>query len=227
MLIGALNRFSLVDYPNKTCAIIFTIGCSFRCPYCHNRELVLENEFPKPVSFEEIEEFLKKRVGLLDAVEFTGGEPLLHKDLVSYIKKIKDMGFLVKVDTNGSMPERLKEIIPYTDYIAMDIKAPLETYTEATQVGVDINKIKESINLIMNEAYDYEFRTTIFKNFFKTVESFISVGNLIRGAKAYYLQKPHFDKVLDPNYNFETFKEEEISAIVKLLKEFVKIVEVR
>ncbi len=227
MLIGALNRFSLVDYPNKTCAIIFTIGCNFRCPYCHNRELVLENEFPKPIIFDEIEEFLRKRVGLLDAVEFTGGEPLLHKDIVYYIKKIKDTGFLVKVDTNGSMPERLKEIIPYTDYIAMDIKAPLETYSEATQVDVDINKIKESINLIMNEAHDYEFRTTLFKNFFKTVESFISVGNLIRGAKAYYLQKPHFDKVLDPNYNFETFKEEEINDIVKILKEFVKIVEVR
>lgn len=129
MKIGAFQKFSLIDYPGKTCAIIFTIGCNFRCPFCHNRELVIQEEFPVEISFDTIENFLKNRIGLIDAVEFTGGEPLIYKDIIEFVKRIKDMGFLVKLDTNGSIPSRLTVILPFVDYIAMDIKAPFERYT--------------------------------------------------------------------------------------------------
>ena len=166
MKIGAFQKFSLIDYPGKVCAIIFTMGCNFRCPFCHNRELVLVDEFPESISFNEIQNFLKTRIGLIDAVEFTGGEPLLHKGIVEVASIIKDMGFLVKVDTNGSFPDRLKEILSYVDYIAMDIKAPLERYEEAIGVKIDTTLIRESIQIIKNSNKDYEFRTTVFKNYF-------------------------------------------------------------
>jgi len=227
MLIGGFQKFSLIDYPNKTCAIIFTIGCNFRCPFCHNKELVLESEFPEPIDFEEIKNFLKTRVGLLDAVEFTGGEPLINRDILTYIKEIKSMGFLVKVDTNGSKPTVLKEILPYVDYVAMDIKAPLSRYSEAVGVSVNTSDIKESVSIIMNDASDYEFRTTVFKNFIKDSLDIIEIGKLIKGAKRYFLQKPHFDKVLDPNFEFETYTQAELQNFANILKEFVKIVEIR
>ncbi|BAL81698.1 anaerobic ribonucleoside-triphosphate reductase activating protein [Caldisericum exile] len=225
--IGAFQKFSLVDYPNKTCAIIFTLGCNFRCPFCHNRELVLPTLFPEEILFESIEDFLKSRVGLLDAVEFTGGEPLIYKDLVKIVKRIKDMGFLVKLDTNGSFPDRLKEILPFVDYIAMDIKAPLERYSEAIGVNVLGNIIRESVQIIKNSGKDYEFRTTVFKNYFKTLDDFVKIGEIINRAKAYYIQQPHFDKVLDPTYPFETFTNAELNEIKKLMQNFAEKVEVR
>ncbi|MGC8691234.1 MAG: anaerobic ribonucleoside-triphosphate reductase activating protein [Caldisericum sp.] len=225
--IGAMQKFSLVDYPDKTCAIIFTIGCNFRCPFCHNRELVLEKEFPNEIPFEDIIDFLETRKGLLDAVEFTGGEPLIHKGLIDTIKRIKDMGFLVKLDTNGSFPKRLIDLLPFVDYIAMDIKAPLEKYSEATGVKIESDTIKESIQIIKASEKDYEFRTTVFKNYFKTIDDFVSVGNLINRAKAYYIQRPHFDKVLNPNYPFETFTDKELQDIQALMKQFADTVEIR
>jgi len=227
MKIGAFQKFSLIDYPGKVCAIIFTMGCNFRCPFCHNRELVLPDEFPKSIPFEEIENALKSRIGLIDAVEFTGGEPLLHRDIGIFIKRIKDMGFLVKVDTNGSFPDRLKEILPYIDYIAMDIKAPFERYSDAVGINIDSTSIKESIEIIKNSNKDYEFRTTVFKNYFKTLDAFLEIGNLINRAKAYYIQRPHFDKVLDPTYPFETFKDSELQKIKELMENFADRVEIR
>jgi pyruvate formate lyase activating enzyme len=225
--IGAFQKFSLIDYPEKTCSIIFTIECNFRCPFCHNRELVLFDEFPESIPFEEIENFLKTRIGLIDAVEFTGGEPLLHKGIVEVASIIKNMGFLVKVDTNGSFPDRLKEILPYVDYIAMDIKAPFERYEEAVGVKIDTTLIRESIQIIKNSNKDYEFRTTVFKNFFKTLDDFLKVGQEINRARAYYIQRPHFDKVLDPTYPFGTFNDSELKKIKELMENFADRVEIR
>ena len=227
MKIGAFQKFSLIDYPGKVCAIIFTMGCNFRCPFCHNRELVLPDEFLEDIPFEEIENALKNRIGLIDAVEFTGGEPLLHRDIGAFIKRVKDMGFLVKVDTNGSFPDRLKEILPYIDYIAMDIKAPLERYSDAVGVNIDSTSIKESIEIIKNSNKDYEFRTTVFKNYFKTLDDFLKIGQEINRAKAYYIQRPHFDKVLDPTYPFETFNDSELKKIKELMQNFADTVEIR
>jgi len=156
MLIGGFQKFSLIDYPNKTCAIIFTIGCNLRCPFCYNRTLVVEKDYPKVIPFGEVKSFLENRVGLLDAVEFTGGEPLVQNDLLSCIKEIKSMGYSVKLDTNGTMPDKLLEIIPFVDYIAMDIKAPLSKYPISTNTIIDTARIKESIKMIKQYAKDYE-----------------------------------------------------------------------
>ena len=163
MEIGGFQKFSVLDYPEKTCAIIFTQGCNFNCPYCHNQALI-------PVKKGEIKEkdifaFLKKRKGRLDGVVITGGEPTIQKDLIPFITKIKKEGFLVKLDTNGSNPNVVKEIIDkqLVDFIAMDIKSPYERYNEMTQTKVDIEKIKKSITLIENSKIDFLFRTTLYK----------------------------------------------------------------
>jgi len=227
MLIGGFQKFSLIDYPNKTCAIIFTVGCNFNCPYCYNKKLVLENEFPKLIPFDEIKAFLQKRVGLLDAVEFTGGEPLLHKDIPFYIKEIKEMGFLVKLDTNGTIPYKLSEIISFVDYIAMDIKAPLSKYTLATGVDIDTNKIKDSIQLIRKYAKDYEFRTTFIKNFINTESDLYEIGELIKGSPRYFIQRPLLSSVLNPKFPFQIHSDEELKYYKQLMEKFVKKVEIR
>ena len=223
MKIGGFDKFSLIDYPNKVCAIIFTQGCNFRCPFCHNPELVLPEQFVEPIPFSEIENFLKKRKGLLDAVEITGGEPTVQKDLLDIIKQIKDLGYLVKLDTNGSHPEVIKKAINenLVDYFAMDIKAPLEDYYLVAGVKVDTEKIKESIKFIMT-AKDYEFRTTAIRRF-HTKESFEKIAMLIRGAKRYYIQNAHYDKTVSKEFQKEkVFLKEEIRGFCEEVKPFVE-----
>jgi len=223
MRIGGFNKFSLIDYPNKTCAIIFTQGCNFRCPFCHNPELVLPEQFTETIQIDWIIHFLKKRKGLLDAVEFTGGEPTVQKDLLDVIKKIKDLGYLIKLDTNGSHPEVIKKAIQenLVDYFAMDIKAPLEDYSLVAGVNVDIDKIRKSIKLIIMKAKDYEFRTTAIRRF-HTKESFRKIGILIKGAKRYYIQNAHYDKTVSKEFMKEKiFYKEEIRDFCKEVKPYV------
>ncbi len=223
MKIGGFDKFSLIDYPNKVCAIIFTQGCNFRCPFCHNPELVLPEQFVEPIPFSEIENFLKKRKGLLDAVEITGGEPTVQKDLLDVIKKIKDLGYLIKLDTNGSHPEIIEKAIQenLVDYFAMDIKAPLEDYSLVAGVKVDTEKIKESIKLIMT-AKDYEFRTTAIRRF-HTKKSFKKMAMLIKGAKRYYIQNAHYDKTVSKEFqNEKVFFKEEIQDFCEEVKPYVE-----
>jgi len=165
MKIGGFQRFSLIDYPAKISAIIFTQGCNFRCPYCHNPELVDPKLFTSAIDEDLILSFLRKRVGKLDGVVITGGEPLLQHDLIEFIKKVKEMGYLIKLDTNGSYPEKLERLLDLIDYIAMDIKAPLEKYHDVVRTDVCTEKIMESITIILNGDIDYEFRTTVVKAF--------------------------------------------------------------
>lgn len=141
---------------------------------------------------------MNSRKGKLDGVVITGGEPCLQKGLIDFIKQIKDMGFLVKLDTNGTFPSVLKDVLPLVDYIAMDIKAPLYKYRDITQVNIDTEKIKESINIIMNSGIDYEFRTTVVKSQLN-IKDFAAIGELIKGAEKYYLQKFVPSKTLDTN----------------------------
>jgi pyruvate formate lyase activating enzyme len=152
MIIGGLQKFSLIDYPHKISAIIFTIGCNFRCPFCHNPELVNPKLYPEKIPEKDVFEFLKNRIEKLDAVVITGGEPSLHKDLYQFISKIKSMGFLVKLDTNGTNPHILKRLINdnLLDYIAMDVKSSFDRYDEVVGTKVDLEKIKESIEIILN-----------------------------------------------------------------------------
>ena len=142
MLIGGFQKFSFIDYPGKVCAIVFTCGCNFRCSYCHNPELVMPELFKEPIPEGEILSFLENRKGKLDAVTITGGEPTMQRDLLEFVLSVKKLGFLIKLDTNGSDPDVLREAMKEVDYVAMDVKAPLEKYRETTNSGVDTNRIK-------------------------------------------------------------------------------------
>ena len=184
MRIGGLQKFSFIDYPNKTAAIIFTQGCNFRCEYCHNPELVYPSMYQVPMQEEQVFAFLESRRNQLDAVVITGGEPTLQSDLIDFIKKVKAMGFLVKLDTNGSNPQVLEEIInqKLVDFIAMDIKATFDKYNLVCCVPVDIDNIKKSIDLIKKSGIDFLFRTTydkskLFDKDIQTVTDFLKVDN--------------------------------------------------
>ncbi len=162
-----IEKLSLVDFDHHMSAVLFSPGCNFACPFCHNSALVIAPEFNHPIAFSEILAFLKKRVGLLDAVVVTGGEPTLMPDLKSKIAQIKELGFKVKLDSNGSHPEKIKELVEegLIDYIAMDVKSSFETYPKITNSKVNIDKIKESIEYIKSCGIDYEFRTTLVAEF--------------------------------------------------------------
>ena len=225
MIIGGFQKFSLIDYPGKICAIIFTQGCNFRCPYCHNPELVNPKLFQEPIDADDIFRFLEKRKGKLDAVEITGGEPTLQPDLIEFMRKIKAMGFLIKLDTNGTNPEVVEKIIKnkLVDYIAMDVKAPLEKYEKVVRAKVDKQKIKEAISLIMNSHIDYEFRTTVTKSIL-TKEDIIDIAKTIKGSKLYVLQKFIHSKILDPSLakRAKTFSDAELEAIRSEAEKYVK-----
>ena len=173
-IIGGIQKTTLVDFPGKVAAIVFTQGCNFRCGYCHNPEL-LEHSKNSDFNKNDFLDFLKTRIGKLDGVVITGGEPTLQKGLYDFIKEIKSLGFAVKLDTNGTNPIIVEKLINdnLLDYIAMDIKAPFDKYTKITGVGVDIENIKRSIELIKNSSVDYEFRTTVLKSQLSLMDLFL------------------------------------------------------
>ncbi len=188
-LIG-LQKMTVLDFPGRVACIVFTFGCNFRCPFCHNASLVTGNG-DGDITEDEFFAFLKKRQGILDGVCVTGGEPLLQNDIEDFLKKIKALGYEIKLDTNGMFPEKLKKIVNagLVDYVAMDIKNSPEHY--ALTVGkeeIDFEKIKESVDFLINEAdVEYEFRTTVVAEF-HSESVFDGIGELIKGAKNYYLQ---------------------------------------
>lgn len=222
MIIGGLQKTSLLDFPEKISAIIFTAGCNFRCGYCHNPELI--NNIAPVV---DVFEFLKTRTGKLDGVVITGGEPCLQKDLPEFIKQIKSLGFAVKLDTNGSFPEMIEKVLPDIDYIAMDIKAPLEKYSEIVNVDVDTDKILKSIKLIQNSDIDYEFRTTVLQNQL-SFEDFEKIGKLLKGSKKYILQKFVPSKILDKNLLGQTtYSNDQFQKILKMLSSYIDNLDLR
>jgi len=221
--IGGLQKVSFIDYPGKISAIIFTQGCNFRCPYCHNPELVDSSLFDEPLDIEEIFSFLKSRKGKIDGVVITGGEPTIQPDLKEFIKEIKQMGFFVKLDTNGTNPDVVRELLRdrMIDYIAMDIKAPLEKYKDVVRVNLNIDDIKESISLIMSSSIDYEFRTTICKKLLDK-DDIIRIAKQIKGAKLYVLQKFVKSKTLDPFFDDEIpYSDEELLELKKEIERYV------
>ena len=230
MFIAGLQKSSLLDYPEKIAAIVFTQGCNFRCGYCHNPELLSIDNAKEPfMSEDEFFNFLEKRKGKLDGVVITGGEPCLQKDLVNFIKKIKTMGFLVKLDTNGSFPDKLQILIKKNllDYIAMDIKSPLEKYHKITSSLIRQEDIIKSINLIINSNIDYEFRTTVIKSQLN-FEDFEKISKLISGAKLYCLQKFESSKIYNQALmNETTYTNSEFKEIIEIMKENICQVELR
>ena len=189
MLIKGFQKLTLLDFPGRTACTVFTGGCNYRCPFCHNAVLVTEND-GEYYTEEEIFEHLEKRRGIIDGVAVTGGEPLLQKDIESFLYEIKDRGFAVKLDTNGSFPEKLEGILQLgiADYVAMDIKNRPEKYAET--VGLekfDIAPVRRSIDLLMNSGVEYEFRTTVVSDF-HTADDIEALAQWIQGAKRYFLQ---------------------------------------
>jgi pyruvate formate lyase activating enzyme len=216
MLIGGYQKLTLIDYPGKIAATVFTVGCSFRCPFCHNPELVINHGTCLPAgeagsmehetrAEKEFLEFLKKRKGTLEGVCITGGEPTIQPDLINFIKKIKKMGYAVKLDTNGSRPDVLKKIIDgkLVDYIAMDIKNSLKNYSRTAKTKIDQDRIKLSVDLIRYSRLPYEFRTTVVPGIHRE-EDFLEIARWLKGARIYFLQKYEETKILDPKLKNKT-----------------------
>lgn len=244
MFIAALQKTSLIDFPGKIAAIIFTAGCNFRCGFCHNPELVHPKLFPPPIPEEEVLDFLARRRGQLEGAVITGGEPLIHRDLARFLQAIRNLSssgkqtkvcspesrkYSIKLDTNGSFPNRLQKLIDakLVDYIAMDIKAPFKKYPEITAVPVDTDSIWRSIKIIKSSGLDYEFRTTAGPEFL-SLDDIIATAQLIRGAKKYVLQIFRPTKAVDPRFlRQKTYSQKELQKLVPKLKKLVKKVEIR
>ncbi len=229
-IISGIQKTSLLDYPDKISAIVFTQGCNFRCGYCHNPGLLQVNSKKDIYSVDVFFEFLKNRVGKLDGVVITGGEATLQKDLIPFMQEVKNLGFLIKLDTNGYRPDVVQDVINQglVDYFAMDIKAPLDKYSFVTNVDIDTDKIVKSIDLIMKSNIPYEFRTTVMKSQL-TYEDFEKIADLIKGADRYYLQKFEaktdiWDSTLK---NEVTYSDNEFKEIIEILKQKIKLVELR
>ncbi|EKE21437.1 MAG: hypothetical protein ACD_7C00245G0006 [uncultured bacterium] len=200
MIIASFQKFTLLDYPGKIAATVFTVGCNFRCSFCHNPELVLGSQFAVHGNNNEKDffKFLESRKGKLDAVCITGGEPTLQRDLLEFIVKVKKMGYLVKLDTNGMRPDVLKKALDLkvVDYVAMDIKNSLKNYEKTVCAKVDLDRIKMSVEMIKNSKVDYDFRTTVVPGI-HSEKDFDDIALWIGGAKKYFLQRFRDIKTLD------------------------------
>jgi pyruvate formate lyase activating enzyme len=229
-VIGGLKKTSLLDYPDKVSAIVFTQGCNFNCGYCHNPSLLEFKTKNDICSTDVFFEFLNKRIGKLDGVVITGGEPTLQKDLKPFIQKIKDMNFLVKLDTNGTNPEIVRDLLKdnLLDYIAMDIKAPLEKYKEVVCTNVNTDNIQKSVDLIKSSNLDYEFRTTVLPSLL-SYDDFEKIGVLIKGAKKYFLQKFVVQSGINNSelVNEKNYSDNEFEEIKNILFKYIDFVEVR
>jgi pyruvate formate lyase activating enzyme len=220
---------SFVDWDGKLSSVIFLPNCNFRCPFCHNVNLVLYPEKLETVPFEQVESQLKKQKGWIDGVCITGGEPTLHSDLLELCSRLKGMGYLVKVDTNGTNPTMLKELMEQglVDYIAMDIKAPftVKKYSKATGVKAEklLEKVKQSVKLLLGSDLDYEFRTTVVPSL-HDMDNIRQICLSLRRCRKYVLQK--FDvslgkETLDPNFMSKSFTEEEMQELLETAKKII------
>jgi len=225
MRIGGFQRFSLIDYPGKISAVVFTQGCNFRCPYCHNPELVNFNEKATLITTSYILDFLMERKDFLDGVVITGGEPTLQANLPHFMKELKSMNLSVKLDTNGSRPHIIKDLVSHklVDYIAMDIKGPLRKYARIVRRSLNLEDIKNSIEIIMNSGLHYEFRTTLLPCLHSEHEIH-DIGRLIEGAEHFCIQKFNpKNKTLDPAFQSErSFTYEELENFKEIMAAYVK-----
>lgn len=233
MLISGIQKFTLLDYPEKIATIIFTAGCNFRCGFCYNREFVLLEEIEKIkdsfISEKAVLNFLKTRVGKIDGVVISGGEPTLQKDLEDFIDKVKELNFLVKLDTNGTDPKILKKLVESKkiDFVAMDIKTDFDNYKNLVGQNINLEKIKESLEFLKKDVIPYEFRTTVVQNI-HTPEVFKEMGKMLKGAKKIYLQNFRSQTTLDPKFaNKKSLTKDEINEAVEILSKYVDEVLVR
>ena len=228
MKIHGLQKMTLLDFPGKVACTVFLGGCDLRCPFCHNAELI-DGTTPAVMEDGELLDFLEKRQGLLDGVAVTGGEPLLRgDDLMRLAEKIRDLGYPLKLDTNGTHPERLRKFIDagLVSYVAMDIKNSPERYAETCGLReMDLAPVRESVSLLMEGRTDYEFRTTTTAEL-HDAESFRKIGEWIRGAKRYYLQK-FTDRDTVPFEGFHAPGEDEMQQYLSIARKYVPEAEIR
>lgn len=228
MKIMGFQKTTLLDYPQKIAATVFTGGCNMRCPFCHNPELILQNQ-EAIMSEQEFFEMIAKRKKFLDAICISGGEPTLQPDLEAFIERIKSLGYLVKLDTNGSASDRLKSMIErkLIDYVAMDIKNSLQKYhmTMGIHSQKILDEIQKSVEILLHCDIPYEFRTTVVRGFHEA-RDFYEIGEWIRGARAYYLQNfEDHGKVLQAGLH--AVSANELIAFKDIASQYVKFVEIR
>ncbi len=230
MKVTGIQKLTLLDYPGVVACTVFTAGCNFRCPFCHNATLVLPEQIDDEcLTDDEVFGFLKKRRGVLDGVAVTGGEPLLHADMPEFLARVKEMGYKIKLDTNGSNPELLSEIVKnkLVDRVAMDIKNAPEEY--ARTIGLksfDIAPVERSKEMLLRGDIDYEFRTTVVKGI-HTKESLIGAAKWIEGAKEYYLQQFKDSGNLILPDGLSAYDEKQMHALADAVRDYVPTVEVR
>ena len=227
MKLHGLQKMTLLDYPGHVACTVFLGGCDFRCPFCHNFELV-DGTAPAVMDDTEFFAFLGKRKGLLDGVAITGGEPCLHPDLPDFMRRVRKMGFGVKLDTNGHHPAMLKRLLEegLADYVAMDIKNSPEHYARTVGLqALDLGPVRESVHLLMNSGADYEFRTTVVDELHGE-DDFRAIGEWIRGAKQYFLQA-FTDRDTVPFAGFHAPSAERLHTYASIMREFVPSTAIR
>ncbi|MFH1014078.1 MAG: anaerobic ribonucleoside-triphosphate reductase activating protein [Thermoplasmatota archaeon] len=228
MKIGGLQKTSLLDYPGEISAIIWTIGCNLRCPFCYNVDVVKQTV--TPLSENDVLSYLEKRRNVIDALVISGGEPLLQEDIVSFCEKVKGLGYLIKIDTNGTFPEKLKELVDkdLVDYIAMDVKAPKNKYNMLAGTKVDIKKIQKSIDIIRNSGVDYEFKTTFVPGLL-VKEDIVQIGMWLDGSEKFFLQqfKNNTATISSDLENVTSYSKDDLLDALEEVKHFFKQCSVR
>jgi len=227
MQIAGLQKLTLLDFPGKIACTVFLHGCQFRCPFCHNAPLVTEPLTPE-MSVDACLQFLEKRQGILEGVCITGGEPTLQPELPAFLRQIKDLGYDIKLDTNGYRPQILRDLVAQklVDYVAMDIKNAPARYAETVGLSnFDMSKIEESVEFLKSNAVSYEFRTTLVKEF-HTTESMLSLAQWLQGDMPYFLQN-FVDSGALIGHNLHGFTPEEMSHLAQSIRPFLPKVEIR
>lgn len=228
MVIQGLQKLTLLDYPGKVACTVFTAGCNFRCPFCHNASLVIDTHKNEEIKEQEVLAFLKKRQGVLEGVCISGGEPLMQSAIGTFMRSIKDLGYSIKLDTNGSFPEKLKSLTEegLVDYVAMDIKNSKESYGRTVGIeAYDVAQIEKSVEFLLTGTIPYEFRTTVVREFHQKSD-FVSIGHWIRGAEQYYLQQfvDSGDLIQDGLHGYD---EDIMKQALETVKKDVKTAELR
>lgn len=231
MILGGLQKLTLIDYPGHIAATVFTMGCNFRCPFCHNPELVSDSRYTVSGILEkEFFDLLKNRQGKLEGVCITGGEPTIQPDIVEFIRKTKELGYKVKLDTNGARPDVLRQLYIQNliDFVAMDIKNSLENYAKTANSKIDAERIRLSVELIRNSGIDYEFRTTVVPGLHEE-KDFEKIGKWLKGSKKYVLQAfENKGKILNPRLLKKTKgKKLDLEKIAKDIRKYFEKVEIR
>ena len=229
MFLAGIQKLTLLDYPGRVACTVFTNGCDLRCPFCHNASLAMPDREADTLDMDELMAFLKKRVGILDGVAVTGGEPLLHPEIGELLERIKDLGYSVKLDTNGTFPDRLHEIVEagLADRVAMDIKSAPENYAKVVGLpSFNLAPVRESVSYLIGCGVDYEFRTTAVKGLHSS-EDFAGIARWIAGAREYYIQAFKDSGDLIAGEGLSEFSEDEMNAFAEIVRPLVPSVRLR